>query len=93
MVKEQSTIEVVTQIEYIYEDTQCVSSVEPEYKWREIHRLISRKEVLDMGLKEEPIYANKEKSAIMKVATRPELFPCSEVIRWILPIQIQPQCS
>ena len=32
-----------------------------------------------------PIYANIEKSTLMKVATRPELFPCSEVIGWILP--------
>ena len=75
MVEEQSAIEVVTQTEYIYEDTQCVSGVEPEYKWGEIYRLISRREVLDMGLEEEPIYAHIEKSAIMKVATRLELFP------------------
>ena len=85
MVEEQSAIEVVTQTEYIYEDTQCVSGVEPEYKWDEIYRLISRREVPDMGLEEEPIYANIEKSSIMKVATRPELFPCSNVMRWILP--------
>ena len=85
MVEEQSAIEVVTQVEYIYEDTQCVSGVEPEYKWDEVYRLISRREVPDMGLEEEPIYANIEKSAIMKVATRPELFPCSDVMRWILP--------
>ena len=32
-----------------------------------------------------PIYANIERSTIIKVATRPELFPCSEVIGWILP--------
>ena len=38
-----------------------------------------------MGLEEDRIYANIEKSSIMKVATRPELFPCSEVIGWILP--------
>ena len=38
-----------------------------------------------MGLEEESIYANIDKSSIMKVATRPELFPCSEVIGWILP--------
>ena len=31
------------------------------------------------------IYANIEKSALMKIATRPELFPCFEVIGWILP--------
>ena len=77
--------EAETKNEYIYEDTQCVSGVEPEYKWGEIYRLISRREVPDMGLKEEPLYANIEKSFIMKVATRPELFPCSEVIGWIFP--------
>ena len=27
--------------EYIYEDTQCVTGFEPEYKWGEIYRLIS----------------------------------------------------
>ena len=59
--------------EYIYEDTQCVSSVEPEYKWGEIYRLISRREVPDTGLEEESIYANIEKSSIMKVATIPML--------------------
>ena len=31
------------------------------------------------------IYANIEKSALMKVATRPEMFPCSNLISWILP--------
>ena len=79
-VEEEPEVEVVTKTEYIYEDTQCVSCVDPEYKWGEIYRLISCREVPDMGLKEESIYDNIEKSALMKVATRPELFPCSEVI-------------
>ena len=69
----------------IYEDTQCISGIEPEYKWGKIYRIISYREVPDTGLEEEPIYANIEKSPIMKVATRPELFPCSDVVRWILP--------
>ena len=85
MVEEGPEVEEVTKTKYIYEDTQCVSIVEPEYKWGEAYRLISRREVPDMGLKEESIYANIEKSSLMKVATRPELFPCSEVIGWILP--------
>ena len=84
-VEEQTAIEVVPQTEYIYEYTQCVTGVEPEYKWGEVYRMISRREVPDTGLEEEPIYANIEKSAIMKVATRPDLFPCSDVMRWILP--------
>ena len=85
VVEEVPQAEAETKTEYIYEDTQCVSGVEPEYKWYDIYRLISRREVPNMGLEEEPIYAKIEKSAIMKVATRPELFPCSEVIGWILP--------
>ena len=85
MVKEGPEVEEVTKTEYIYEDTQCVSGVEPEYKWGEVYRSISHREVPDMGLEEEAIYANIEKSGVMKVATRPELFPCSEVIGWILP--------
>ena len=47
--------------------------------------MITHREVLDTGFEEETIYANIERSALMRVATRPELFPCSEVIRWILP--------
>ena len=58
MVEEQPDVEVITKTKYAYEDTQCVSGVEPEYKWGEIYRLISRREVPDMGLEEEPIYAN-----------------------------------
>ena len=38
-----------------------------------------------MGLEEESIYANIERSSLMKIATRPELFPCSKVIGWIMP--------
>ena len=38
-----------------------------------------------MGLEEEGIYANIERYSLMKIATRPDIFPCSEVIGWILP--------
>ena len=41
--------------------------------------------VPDVGFEELTIYANIEKSALMKVAMRPELFPCWEVIGCILP--------
>ena len=85
VVEEEPEVEVVTKTEYIYEDTKCISGVEPEYQWGEIYRLITRREVPDMGLEEESIYANIERSSLMKFATIPELFPCSEVIGWILP--------
>ena len=83
--EEEPEVEVITKSEYIYEDTRCATGVEPEYKWGEIYRLMSHHEVPDTGFEEETIYANIERSTLMKIATRPELFPCSEVIGWILP--------
>ena len=59
--------------------------MEPEYKWGDIYRLITHWEVPNIGFEEETIYTNIERSALKKIATRPELFPCSEVIGWILP--------
>ena len=59
--------------------------MELEYKWGKIYRLISHHEVPDTGFEEETVYANIERSALMKITTRPDLFPCSEVIGWILP--------
>ena len=84
VVEEDPEVEVVTKTEYIYEDTKCISGVEPEYQWGEIYRLITRREVPDMGLEEESIYANIERYSLMKITTRLELFPCFEVIGWIL---------
>ena len=85
MVEEETKVEVINKTEYIYKDTKCISSVEPEYQWGEIYRLIRHREVPDMGLEEEGIYANIERSSLMKISTIPEIFPCSEVIDWILP--------
>ena len=85
VVEEELEVEVITKVQYTYEDTRCTIGVEPEYKWGEIYRLISHHEVPDTSFEEETIYANIERSALMKIATRPELFPCSEVIGWILP--------
>ena len=78
-------MEVITKVEVIYEDTKAITGVEPEYKWGEVYRMISNQSVVDAGFEDMPIYANIEKSTLMKVATRPELFPCVEMIDWILP--------
>ena len=79
-------VEIITKVEYIYEDTRATTRVEPDYKWGEIYRMIANQNVPDVGFEELTIYANIEKSTLMKVATRPELLPCSEVIGWILPM-------
>ena len=83
--EEEPNFEIVTKVEYTYEDTRCIVGVEPKYKWGEIYRLITHREVPDIGFEEETIYANIERSMLMRVATRPELFACLEVIGWILP--------
>ena len=84
-VEEEPDVEFITRVEYIYEDTKCIIGVEPEYQWGEIYRLITCWEVPDIGFEEENIYANIERSSLMKIAMRSELFPWSEVIGWILP--------
>ena len=76
MVEGEPKVEIITKVEFIYEDTKATTGVELDYKWGEIYRMISNQNVLATGFEELMIYANIEKSALMKVATRPELFPC-----------------
>ena len=77
-------VEIITKVEYIYEDSKATTGVEPDYKWCDIYRMIANNNVPNAGFEELTIYSNIKKSALMKVATRLELFPCSEVINWIL---------
>ena len=85
IVEEELNVEIVTKVEYTYEDTRCIMGLEHEYKWGEIHRLITHREVPDTSFEEETIYANIERFALMRVATKPEIFPFSELIGCILP--------
>ena len=36
VVEEEPEVEIVTRVEYIYEDTKCIVGVEPEYQWGEV---------------------------------------------------------
>ena len=47
VVEEEPEVEIVTRVEYTYEDTKCIVGVEPEYQWGDIYRLIMRREVPD----------------------------------------------
>ena len=53
-------VEIITKVEYIYEDTRATTGVEPDYKWGKIYKLISNQEVPDTRFKELTIYANIE---------------------------------
>ena len=85
MVEWEPEVEIITKVEFIYEDTKASTRVEPDYKWGELYRMISNQNVPDVGFEELTIYANIEKSSLIKVAMRPKLFPYSKVIGWILP--------
>ena len=78
-------MKVITQVDLIYEDTKPVTGSGLEYRWGKIYQMINDQSIPDAGLEDFPIYANIERSAIMKASTQPELFPCAEVIGWILP--------
>ena len=34
-------VQIITKVEYIYEDTIATTRVEPDYKWGEIYQMIS----------------------------------------------------
>ena len=78
-------MEVITIVEFIYEDTKAITGFETEYKWGEVYRMISSQIIPYSSFEDMHMYENIYRSALMKVATRPEIFPCSEVIGWILP--------
>ena len=78
-------IEIVPKLEIIYQDTKYFTRIEPEFRWGQIYQMIKDQAVPEVGLEDIPIYANIMKSIIMKVSTRLELFPCAEVIDWIIP--------
>ena len=87
--KDQATgddpdVEIVSKMEIIYEDMKSITGVELVFKWGQIYHMIKDKTVPDAGLEDIPLYVNIKRSAITKVATHPELFPCSKVIDRIL---------
>ena len=44
-------VEIITKVEYIYEDTRATTGVDLDYKWGEIYRMIANQNVPDVGSK------------------------------------------
>ena len=61
MVEGEPEVEIITKVDFIYEDTKASTRVKPDYKWGEIYRMISNQNVPHAGLEELMIYANIEK--------------------------------
>ena len=83
--EEGSYVEVLPKMEFIYEDTKAIIRANPDFKSGQIYYTIKDRNVPDAGLEDIPLYVNIRKSSITKVSTHPEIFPCAEVIGWILP--------
>ena len=72
-------------MEIIYEDTKAITGAEPNFKWGQMFHMLKEKKVPEAGLEELALYENILRYGITKVATRPRIIPCAEVIGWILP--------
>ena len=81
---DESEVEITSRVEIIYGDTKSVTGTEPEYKWGTICHMLQDKKVPDTSLEDLNLHDNILRSRITKVSTIPELFPCSEVIGWII---------
>ena len=75
----------MVKVKTLYEDTKAVTGVEPELKWGQIYPMMVDKKVPEDGLGDLARYENILRSRLTKIATRPEVFPCAEVIGWIFP--------
>ena len=59
--EEEPEVEVITKVEFIYQDTKANTGFEPEYKWGEVYRMISGQSVPDAGFQYMYIYMNIER--------------------------------
>ena len=83
--KVDSDVETISKMEIIYENNKAITRVEKEFKWDEIYHMIRDRNVPKAGLEDMNLYENIRRSGIIKVATRLDIFSCTEVIKWILP--------
>ena len=82
-----SYVEIIFKTKIKFEDTTAITRATPELKWGDIYQMIREKNVPNVGLEEMSLYQNIKNSRITKSATHLELFPCLEVIEWILPLK------
>ena len=69
----------------MYGDTKAITGAEIELKWGQIYPMLVESKVPEAGLGDLALYKNILRSRITKIATRPEIFPCAEVIGWMFP--------
>ena len=45
MVEGEPEVEIITKVEFIYEDTKATTRVELDYKWGEIYKMVTNQNV------------------------------------------------
>ena len=45
MVEGEPEVEIITKVEFIYEDTKATNRVELDYKWGEIYKMVTNQNV------------------------------------------------
>ena len=68
-----------------FEDTKEITGIAPEFKWGELYQMIRDQNIPDDGIEEIVLYHNINRSSFTKAARNLDIFPCSEVLGWILP--------
>ena len=83
---DESDVEITPtpRVEIIYEDTKSVTEAKPKFKWGHIYHMLQEKIIPDARLEDVNLFNKILRLGITKVSTRPGLFPCPEVIGWIL---------
>ena len=69
----------------VYEDTKEITGSKPKLKWVQIYPMVVERKVLEAGLGDLALYENILRSGITKIGPRPEMFPCTVVIGWMVP--------
>ena len=68
----------------VYEDIKAITGAELEFKWGQICPMLVERKVLEAGLGDLALYKNILRSGLTKITTRPKIFPCVEIIGWML---------
>lgn len=82
---ESATGDVVKQVSMslpIYEDTKLFIDKELEIKWKDIKEIFSC--MFEENLEDSRVYVNIHKSGLYRVARRYPMFPCTNMIHWIV---------
>ena len=67
-----------------YGDTSSDTGTTPILKWGEIHQMFRTDTYPSVIESDKDVFQNIKRSGLHRVAARPTVFPCADVISWIV---------